>query len=309
MKKIIPFDGKIKHAFKEMTKRIEESELIINNDGSVFHLHLKPGELAENIILVGDPDRVKVVASYFDEIELEKRNREFVSTTGKYKGKRFSVVATGIGTDNIDIVMNELDALVNVDFETRQVKDQLTTLNLVRIGTSGSLQKDLPVDSCILSEKAIGFDGLLNFYENRDTVSDIAFENDFKTAVNWNEKLTSPYVVDASSELLDKLSNNNFNTGVTISAPGFYGPQGRIIRLGLVDSDINEKISNFIYENFRITNYEMECSAIYGLSKLLGHRAATVCAIIANRKAGEYSKDYKPVIKTLIKKVLDSLAE
>ncbi|MCW3785371.1 nucleoside phosphorylase [Plebeiibacterium sediminum] len=309
MKKIIPFDGKIKHAFKEMTKRIEESELIINNDGSVFHLHLKPGELAENIILVGDPDRVKVVASYFDEIELEKRNREFVSTTGKYKGKRFSVVATGIGTDNIDIVMNELDALVNVDFETRQVKDQLTTLNLVRIGTSGSLQKDLPVDSCLLSEKAIGFDGLLNFYANRDTVSDIAFENDFKTAVNWNEKLTSPYVVDASSELLDKLSNNNFNTGVTISAPGFYGPQGRIIRLGLVDSDINEKISNFIYENFRITNYEMECSAIYGLSKLLGHRAATVCAIIANRKAGEYSKDYKPVIKTLIKKVLDSLAE
>ncbi len=292
-----------------MARRIEESELIINNDGSVFHLHLKPGELAENIILVGDPDRVKVVASYFDEIELEKRNREFVSTTGLYKGKRFSVVATGIGTDNIDIVMNELDALVNVDFETRQVKDQLTTLNLVRIGTSGSLQKDLPVDSCLLSEKAIGFDGLLNFYANRDSISDIAFEDEFKSYVDWNEKLTSPYVVDASPELLEKLSNNDFNTGVTISAPGFYGPQGRVIRLGLVDSDINEKISNFVYSNFRITNYEMECSAIYGLSKLLGHRAATVCAIIANRKAGEYSKDYKPVIKTLIKKVLDSLAE
>ncbi len=292
-----------------MARRIEESELIINNDGSVFHLHLKPGELAENIILVGDPDRVKVVASYFDEIELEKRNREFVSTTGLYRGKRFSVVATGIGTDNIDIVMNELDALVNVDFETRQVKDQLTTLNLVRIGTSGSLQKDLPVDSCLLSEKAIGFDGLLNFYANRDSVSDIAFEDEFKSSVDWNEKLTSPYVVNASPDLLEKLSNNDFNTGVTISAPGFYGPQGRVIRLGLVDSDINEKISNFVYGNFRITNYEMECSAIYGLSKLLGHKAATVCAIIANRKAGEYSKDYKPVIKTLIKKVLDSLAE
>ncbi len=292
-----------------MARRIEESELIINNDGSVFHLHLKPGELAENIILVGDPDRVRVVASYFDEIELEKRNREFVSTTGLYRGKRFSVVATGIGTDNIDIVMNELDALVNVDFETRQVKDQLTTLNLVRIGTSGSLQKDLPVDSCLLSEKAIGFDGLLNFYANRDSVSDIAFEDEFKSSVDWNEKLTSPYVVNASPDLLEKLSNNDFNTGVTISAPGFYGPQGRVIRLGLVDSDINEKISNFVYGNFRITNYEMECSAIYGLSKLLGHKAATVCAIIANRKAGEYSKDYKPVIKTLIKKVLDSLAE
>ncbi len=290
-----------------MARRIEESELIINSDGSVFHLHLKPGELAENIILVGDPGRVKVVASYFDKIELERSNREFVSVTGIYKGKRFSVVATGIGTDNIDIVMNELDALVNVDFNTRQVKEELTTLNLVRIGTSGSLQKDLPVDSSLLSIKAIGFDGLLNFYANRDKISDIDFENDFKKYVHWNNKLTSPYVVDASEYLLEKLSKNNFNTGVTISAPGFYGPQGRVIRLGLVDADINEKISNFIHDNYRVTNYEMECSAIYGLSKLLGHRAATVCAIIANRKAGEYSKDYKPVIKELIKKVLDSL--
>ncbi len=290
-----------------MSKRIEESELIINNDGSVFHLHLKPGEIAENIILVGDPGRVKVVASFFDEVELERHNREFVSVTGKYKGKRFSVVATGIGTDNIDIVMNELDALVNVDFETRRVKQELTILNIVRIGTSGSLQKDLPVDSCLLSTKAIGFDGLLNFYAHRDTISDVAFEEDFKQSVQWNHKLTSPYVVDASPELLDKLAVNNFNTGVTISAPGFYGPQGRVIRLGLVDADINEKISNFTYNNYRITNYEMECSAIYGLSKLLGHKAATVCAIIANRKAGEYSKDYKPVIKDLIQKVLNSL--
>ncbi len=290
-----------------MSRRIEESELIINKDGSVFHLHLKPGEIADTIILVGDPGRVKTVASFFEEVELERKNREFVSVTGRFKGKRVSVVATGIGTDNIDIVVNELDALVNVDFNTRQVKETLTTLNLVRIGTSGSLQKDLPVDSCLLSEKAIGFDGLLNFYANRNQVVDREFENKFKEELDWNPLLTSPYVVDASSELLQKLSGNDFYTGVTISAPGFYGPQGRVIRLGLADADINEKISKFKYGEDRITNYEMECSAIYGLSKLLGHKAATVCAIIANRKAGKYSKDYKPVIESLIEKVLNSL--
>jgi uridine phosphorylase len=293
--------------YYDMSRRIEESELIINKDGSVFHLHLKPGEIADTIILVGDPGRVKTVASFFDEVDLERKNREFVSVTGWFKGKRVSVVATGIGTDNIDIVVNELDALVNVDFNTRQVKETLTTLNLVRIGTSGSLQKDLPVDSCLLSEKAIGFDGLLNFYANRNQVVDREFENKFKKELDWNPLLTSPYVVEASSELLQKLSGNDFYTGVTISAPGFYGPQGRVIRLGLADADINEKISTFKYGDDRITNYEMECSAIYGLSKLLGHKAATVCAIIANRKAGEYSKDYKPVIKNLIEKVLNSL--
>jgi uridine phosphorylase len=290
-----------------MNKRIEESELIINSDGSIFHLHLKPGEIADTIILVGDPGRVSVVASFFDEIELERKNREFVSVTGKYKGKRISVVATGIGTDNIDIVVNELDALVNVDFNTRQVKDKLTSLNLIRIGTSGSLQKDLPVDSFLLSEKAIGFDGLLNFYDRRNEVVNLEFEEEIKKALNWNPLLTSPYVVDASDKLLEKLSGNKFVNGVTVSAPGFYGPQGRVIRLGLADSDINEKISKFKHREFKVTNYEMECSAIYGLSKLLGHNAATVCAIIANRKVGEYSKDYKPIIRDLIKKVLDSL--
>ncbi len=290
-----------------MNRRIEESELIINNDGSVFHLHLKPGEVAEYIILVGDPGRVKVVSSFFESIEVERSNREFVSATGIYKGKRVTVVATGIGTDNIDIVINELDALVNVDFETRTVKENLTTLNFVRIGTSGSLQKDLPVDSCVLSEKAIGFDGLLNFYKGRNEVVDLEFELSFVNYLDWNPLLTSPYVVDASRVLVQKLAANNFYKGATISAPGFYGPQGRVIRLGLADEAINEKISKFIHKNHRITNYEMECSAIYGLSKLLGHHAATVCAIIANRKAGEYSKDYKPVIQGLIKKVLDSL--
>ncbi|WP_282038066.1 nucleoside phosphorylase [Saccharicrinis aurantiacus] len=292
-----------------MDRRIEESELIINPDGSVFHLHLKPGEIAQNIILVGDPGRVETVASYFETIDIKRQNREFVSVTGSYKGTKFTVVATGIGTDNIDIVINELDALVNVDFNTRFVKEEKTTLNFVRIGTSGSLQKDLSVDSCLLSTKAIGFDGLLNFYANRNEVTDINFEQAFKSELDWSHYLASPYVVEASQTLLDKFSENNFEQGVTISAPGFYGPQGRVIRLPLADADINEKISNFRFDDDRITNYEMECSAIYGLSKLLGHNAATVCAIIANRKAGTYSKDYKPVIFDLIKKVLDSLAQ
>ncbi|GAF02249.1 nucleoside phosphorylase [Saccharicrinis fermentans] len=290
-----------------MARRIEESELILNGDGSIFHLHLKPGELADNIILVGDPGRVETVTSFFDTVELVRKNREFVSATGIYKGTRFSVIATGIGTDNIDIVVNELDALVNIDFETRTVHKEHKALRMVRIGTSGSLQKDLPVDSCLLSSKAIGFDGLLNFYAGRNEVADLDFEQQFKESMAWNPLLASPYVVDASKELLDKLSVNGFHQGVTISAPGFYGPQGRMLRLGIQDVDINEKISTFKYEQYKITNYEMECSAIYGLSKLLGHQAATVCAIIANRQAGEYSKDYKPVIKHLIEKVLDSL--
>ncbi len=291
-----------------MSARIEESELIINPDGSVFHLHLKPGEVAENIILVGDPGRVDTVASFFDSIELKKQNREFVSVTGTYQQKRFTVVATGIGTDNIDIVLNELDALVNVDFATRQVKAQFTKLNFVRIGTSGSLQTNLAVDSCLLSTKAIGFDGLLNFYANRNSVVDLEFEEAFKKDLDWNPQLTSPYVVDAADELITKLKKNDFELGVTISAPGFYGPQGRVIRLSLADEHINEKITNFRFNSLRVTNYEMECSAIYGLSKLLGHNAATVCAIIANRNAGTYSKDYKKVIYSLIEKVLMSLS-
>ena len=290
-----------------MEHRIEESELIINKDGSVFHLHLKPGELADNIILVGDPGRVRTVASFFDNIELERSNREFISITGTYKNTRFTVVATGIGTDNIDIVVNELDALVNVDFKTRMVNKELRSLNMVRIGTSGSLQQDLPVDSCLLSHKAIGFDGLLNFYAGRNEVVDVKFEQHLKEALHWNPLLTSPYVVDASPLLLKKLAKNNFAEGVTISAPGFYGPQGRVIRLQIQDKEINDKISNFRHGQHRITNYEMECSAIYGLCNLLGHQAATVCAIIANRKAGTYSKDYTPVIKKLIQQVLDSL--
>lgn len=290
--------------------RIEESELIINADGSVFHLHLKPGEIADKIILVGDPGRVDMIASYLDSIELRAENREFISVTGSYKGCRITIVSTGIGTDNIDIVVNELDALANVDFATRTVRDEHTTLNFVRIGTSGSLQKDLDVDTWLLSEAAIGFDGLLNFYAGRNEVTDNDFEAAFRAHVGWNAQLTAPYVVNAAPKLIDAIKNHpSINIGTTISAPGFYGPQGRVIRLGLADADINEKISAFRYNGRRITNYEMECSAIYGLSKLMGHNAATACAIIANRKAGKYSKDYKPVVRALAEHVLESLSK
>jgi uridine phosphorylase len=290
------------------SKRIEDSELIINADGSAFHLHLKPGEVADTVLLVGDPGRVDMIASYFETTEARAENREFVSVTGRYKGKRITVVGTGIGTDNIDIVLTELDSLVNIDYATRTIKPEHTQLTFVRIGTSGSLQEDLPVDTWLLSEAAIGFDGLLNFYAGRNDVTDNDFEASFKQALDWNKQLCSPYVVDASSELIEKLKGHeSINIGTTISAPGFYGPQGRVVRLGLADADINEKISAFRYNGRRITNYEMECSAIYGLSKLMGHKAATVCAIIANRKAGKYSKDYKPVVRALVEHVLESL--
>jgi uridine phosphorylase len=294
---------------KSVMNRIEESELIINPDGSVFHLHLKPGELAPNIILVGDPGRVETVSGFFDQIHFEANNREFVSRTGTYKGTLVTVLSTGIGTDNIDIVLNELDALVNIDFTSRTIKEKHTSLNIVRIGTSGSLQEDLPVDSWLMSKKAIGFDGLLNFYARCESICNLDFEHQLMEATGWSSRLPNPYVVDASEDLLNLLSDENVHNGVTISAPGFYGPQGRVLRLALQDADINEKLSAFRYQEERITNYEMECSAIYGLSKLMGHNAATVCAIIANRKAGAYSKDYKPVIKSLIRYVLDKLSQ
>lgn len=286
---------------------IEKSELIINNDGSIFHLHLKPEDIADTIILVGDPGRVDLVASFFDSVEVHKSNREFVTKTGLYKGKRMTVMSTGIGTDNIDIVLNELDALVNIDFKTRTVKKEHQSLKLVRIGTSGSLQKDLPVDSWLLSEKGVGFDGLINFYADREKICDHPFEDAFKQHLHWNERLTSPYVVNADTELLNCLVGDGIQQGVTISAPGFYGPQGRVLRLNLLDPELNNNINSFRHKQLKITNFEMECSAIYGLSALLGHQAATVCAIIANRLAGTYSKDYKSVVKELIKTVLERL--
>ena len=283
----------------------QESELIINPDGSIFHLHLLPDDIADDIILVGDPGRVETVASFFDSIELKKDNREFYTITGTYNKKRITVLSTGIGTDNIDIVVNELDAIANIDLKTRKLKKEHRTLNLIRIGTSGALQKDIPVDSFLMSKRSIGFDGLLNFYEGRNDISDADFEFAFKYHVDWKRNLASPYIVDASDKLISKLKDNKIKQGITISAPGFYGPQGRSLRLPNADPEINDKIESFELNGQKITNYEMESSAIYGLSRLLGHHAITLCVIIANRTTGEYSKDYKPVMKDLIKTVLD----
>ena len=289
--------------------RIPESELIINPDGSIFHLHIKPGQLASTVILVGDPGRVETVASFFQEIVHQGENREFVWRTGIFNNKEFTVLSTGIGTDNIDIVLNELDAVVNVDFETRMPKTTHQSLEIVRIGTSGSLQADLPVDSWLLSVKAIGFDGLLNYYGNRNEVSDLDFEAAFIQHVAWKNCLPTPYTVNSSSELFEKLSGSKVTSGITISAPGFYGPQGRVVRLPLRMPKLNSSITSFRYGNARITNFEMECSAIYGLSAMLGHKAATVCVIIANRLAGTYSQDYKTVVKELIEYVLTNLTK
>lgn len=286
---------------------IEPSELIINPDGTIFHLHMHPEQLADKVILVGDPGRVKMISDFFDSIESNTENREFVSATGFYGAKRITVLSTGIGTDNIDIVVNELDALCNINLNTRQVKEERKSLSLVRIGTSGGLQSDIPVDAFLASRKAIGFDGLLNFYEHRNDVSDLPFEQAFKSFVGWNELLPSPYVVEADFDLFDKIVDSDFTSGVTISAPGFYGPQGRELRLKIVDSQINDKIEAFRFEDQRITNYEMECSAIYGLSKLLGHSALTVCIIIANRVSKNANENYKPVMAKLVKKILDRI--
>lgn len=286
---------------------IRSSELIINPDGSIFHLHLKPEQLADHVLLVGDPDRVELIASFMTDIEFTVQNREFVSTTGKYGNKRITAISTGIGTDNIDIVVNELDALANIDLETREIKDEKKSLNIIRIGTSGGLQKDLPVNSFVISNKAIGFDGLLNFYANRQSVSDIGFERIFMEHTEWNPMLTTPYVVDASVKLYSKIAGEEFHEGVTISAPGFYGPQGRTLRLELADPLLNDKIESFYYNDFRITNYEMECSAIYGLSAMLGHEALTVCLIIANRVSKDANGDYHPYMKKLVKLILDKL--
>lgn len=287
---------------------IASSELIINPDGSIFHLHLKPGEIADTILLVGDPGRADMIARFFDSIEVKKENREFVSRTGTYRGKRITVLATGIGTDNIDIVVTELDALVNVDFTTREIKPEKKSLNLIRIGTSGSLQPDIPIGAFVISKKSIGFDGLLNFYAHRDNVSDLDFETHFMNATRWNQSLASPYVVDCSEELHQLIAGNDTVDGINISAPGFYGPQGRVVRLPLADPMLNEKIETFSYNGRRITNYEMESSAIYGLSRLLGHKALTICTIIANRVNLKANETYKDAMEVLIKLVLNRIS-
>lgn len=290
-----------------MKKYFPESELIINADGSVFHLHLKPEQLADKVILVGDPGRVAQVASYFDEKECEVANREFRSITGTYKGKRITVQSTGIGCDNIDIVLNELDALANIDFKTRTEKEEHRQLDIVRIGTCGGLQPNTPVGTFIASVKSIGFDGLLNFYAGRNDVCDLALEEAFKAHMNWNPQLGAPYVIDANKELIDQVAQDDMVRGITIACGGFFGPQGRELRIPLADPKQNEKVEAFEYNGLRITNFEMESSAVAGLSRLLGHRAMTCCMVIANRLAKEANAGYKNTIEVLIEKVLDRI--
>ncbi|WP_300694921.1 nucleoside phosphorylase [uncultured Bacteroides sp.] len=292
-----------------MKKYFASSELIINDDGSVFHLHVKPEWLADKVILVGDPGRVALVASHFQHKECEVESREFKTVTGVYNGKRITVVSTGIGCDNIDIVMNELDALANIDFNTREEKSQLRQLELVRIGTCGGLQPNTPVGTFICSQKSIGFDGLLNFYARRDEVCDLDFQHAFLNHMEWTGSMCAPapYVIDSNAELIERIACDDMVRGVTIAANGFFGPQGRELRIPLADPKQNEKIENFEYNGYRITNFEMESSALAGLSRLMGHKATTVCMVIANRLIKEANTGYKNTIDTLIKTVLDRI--
>ncbi len=290
-----------------MKRVIEESELIIRDDGSVFHLNMKPSQLADRVILVGDPGRVELIASRFDSVESRTSNREFVSATGSYQGKRITVLSTGIGTDNIDIVMNELDALVNIDLATRTVNDTLRSLTIVRIGTCGGMQEDVPLGSFVASEYSIGIDGVLNFYAGRDAVSDLDMERAFVSATDWNPQKAAPYVVKADDELTDRIAADDMIRGITVSANGFYAPQGRVVRLQLDDPDVNSKIRAFRYGDLKVCNYEMEGSLIAGLSRMMGHKALTVCCVIANRFAKEANVNYKGGIECLIDKVLQRI--
>ena len=288
-------------------KYFAESELIINADGSVFHLHVKPEQLADKVILVGDPGRVSLVASHFEKVECDIQSREFHTITGSYQGKRISVVSTGIGCDNIDIVMNELDALTNIDFTTRHEKSPLKTLTLVRLGTCGGLQEYTPEGTYIASEKSIGFDGLLNYYAGRNEACDLEFEEAFKKHMDWNPQKGAPYVIDSDKETLNRIAGDDMVRGVTIACGGFFGPQGRELRIPLADPKQNEKIESFEYNGYRITNFEMESSALAGLAKLLGHKAMTCCIVIANRRAQKANVEYKNSIDGLIQIVLDRI--
>lgn len=293
-----------------MGKRyFEESELIINPDGSVFHLHVRPEDLADKVILVGDPGRVELVASHFDTKECNIESREFHTITGTYNGKRIMVTSTGIGCDNIDIVMNEIDALANIDFNTRTEKEKIRQLDIVRIGTCGGLQPYTPVGTFICSEKSIGFDGLLNFYEGRNAVCDLAMERALLNHLGWTGNMCAPapYIIDADSELVERIADKDIVRGVTIACGGFFGPQGRQLRIPLTDPKQNEKIEKFEYNGLKITNFEMESSALAGLARLMGHKATTCCMVIANRVAKEANTGYKNQIDDLIKIVLNRI--
>lgn len=292
-----------------MKQYFPPSELIINADGSVFHLHVRPEWLADKVILVGDPGRVALVAGHFDTREHEVQSREFHTVTGTCRGKRITVVSTGIGCDNIDIVVNELDALANIDFHTREIKPELRQLELVRIGTCGGLQPYTPVGTYVCSQKSIGFDGLLNFYAGRNAVCDLPMERAFLNHMGWTGNLCAPapYVIDADEELVERIAGKDMVRGITIAAGGFFGPQGRRLRIPLADPHQNEKIEKFEYNGLRVTNFEMESSALAGLARLLGHRATTVCMVIANRLAHEANTGYKNSIDHLIETVLERI--
>ncbi|MDG2484622.1 MAG: nucleoside phosphorylase [Flavobacteriaceae bacterium] len=285
---------------------IKQSELILNPDGSIYHLHLRPKDLATTIITVGDPDRVDQVSKYFDHIELKQQKREFKTHTGLYKNQRITVISTGIGSDNIDIVLNELDALVNIDFETRTLKNKLTALDIVRIGTSGALQADIPVDSILISTHGLDINGMLPSYEI-ETIRNKAFEKAFCMHTEWNNDRAQPVLVENSKTLEHQLYESHILTGVTATCGGFYGPQGRILRLKPKDSIFRNKLESFRYDDLKITNFEMETSAIYGLSKLLGHQACSMNAILANRANGSFSKKPDETIDNLIQYTLNKL--
>lgn len=286
---------------------IPASELILNDDGTIFHLHLLPEQIADIVILVGDPGRVALVSSLFEDIECEVANREFKTVTGTYKGKRMTVMSTGIGIGNIDISVTELDALANIDFATRQVKEEFRQLTLVRLGTSGAIQKDISVGDFVFSRTSLGFDGLLNYYAGRNDVCDLEIEKAFMAHTDWNELLPKPYFIDADKGLWELFKDSTIE-GITIAAPGFYAPQGRWVRLAPADIHLNEKIESFNFEGRRITNFEMEGSALAGMAALMGHRATTICTIIAQRIAKDACTDYKPFVKQMIQMALDKLA-
>jgi len=286
---------------------MKQTELITNRDGSIFHLHLLPEDIADRIILVGDPGRVEMIGEMLDTIRVKKSNREFCTITGTYHETDISIVSTGIGTDNIDIVLNELDALANIDLTTKEIKEEPRSLSFVRIGTTGALQQGIPVGSFLATGKAVGFDGLIHFYEGYEWCLDHGLADALTEYLEWPDTLAYPYVIDADSDLLNAIAAD-ISRGITISAPGFYAPQGRKLRLEPFDAELNDRITAFRFRGQSITNYEMESSAIYGLSKLLNHKALTVCVVIGNRVTGEFLDDYKPEIKKLAKKVLEGFS-
>jgi len=296
----------MKARLNESERPLEESELVINEDGSIFHLHILPHQLADTVLLVGDQGRVEQISKYFDSIEHQTANREFVAHTGYYKGKRLTALSTGIGADNIDIVLNELDALVNIDLETRCIKKELTALNLIRIGTCGALQPDIPVDSYLVSEFGLGFDGIAGFYSHLSTEEELDFEKAFFSQVNWSVSTVKPYISRGNKELINLLKPEA-NTGITVTGNGFYGPQGRVLRVKTQQENLNDQLAQFEFNGIKLMNFEMETSALYALGGMMGHKTATICAVIANRHLKQYSKDYKKTVDKMILYVLERL--